>query len=142
MIKLHHGDHAQMDRLSQRSKGCACLRSVTNTALNPYPGDVGGEADGGGAAAGGVDAPRRQLVHRHHQLRLAGARVAHQQHVQLAAHPPARELLRPRHGESEAMALVAQGTDAPLLRRRDSNYQRPKASYKTLGYLLQGTAVH
>ena len=46
-------------------------------------GDVGGQADGGRALPGRVLAARHQAVHVLQQLRLAGARVAAQQDVQV-----------------------------------------------------------
>jgi hypothetical protein len=48
---------------------------------------VRGETDGRRALAARVDAARRDLVHILQQLRLGGARVAAQQHVELAAEP-------------------------------------------------------
>jgi len=63
-------------------------------AERSHPGDVGRQTHGGGAAAGCVDAPRRQLVHIRQQLRLGCSRVAHQQYIELATQLAALEALQ------------------------------------------------
>ena len=72
----------------------AWARSLFRLCARLVLGHVRGEADGGGAAPACVQPARRQLVDVGQQLRLGHARVAHQQHVDLPAHAPARVRLR------------------------------------------------
>ena len=62
------------------------MRHVISTSLGVVL-DGRGEPDGRGALARRVDAARRDLVHVAEQLRLGRARVAAEQHVDLAAQP-------------------------------------------------------
>ena len=63
--------------------------------------DGRGETRGGGTLAGGVHAYGRRLVHELEKLRLGGGRIAHEEHVDVAAQPRAVRGRLPRTAEQQ-----------------------------------------